>query len=194
VSRAATVEEHERLRLFLALRLPDDVRAALGAWAHASLADAGRPLPNESLHVTLAFLGLRPAHEVPTIVEALRAAAATAAPIELAVAGWRETRSVGMVVLADRDGAAATLAADLGARLERLAVYRPEARAWLPHVTVLRFRQRPRLRPELPAVRTFVPSDAAAYLSRLHPSGARYEVLQAVPLVHQHTEEPVGRS
>jgi len=40
-------------------------------------------------------------------------------------------------------------------------------------------RERPRLRPPLPQTGTFVPSDAAAYVSRLHPSGARYEVLES---------------
>ena len=33
-----------------------------------------------------------------------------------------------------------------------------------------------------PPLGTFVPSDAAAYLSRLHPGGARYEVLESVAL------------
>ena len=54
--------------------------------------------------------------------------------------------------------------------------------AWLPHLTVARWRERPRLRLEPPPRRTFVPSDAAAYLSRLHPGGARYEVLESVAL------------
>ena len=67
--------------------------------------------------------------------------------------------------------------------LEALGVYRPESRPWLPHVTVLRFRERPRLAPPLPETGTFVPSDAAAFLSRLHPSGARYEVLERVSLI-----------
>ena len=50
-------------------------------------------------------------------------------------------------------------------------------------MTVVRFRERPRLDPPLPAMGTFVPSDAAAYLSRLHPTGARYEVLERVSLI-----------
>jgi len=68
-------------------------------------------------------------------------------------------------------------------RLEELAVYERERRRWLPHVTVLRFRRRPGLRPALPELAPFVPSDAAAYLSRLHPTGARYEVLERVSLI-----------
>ena len=61
-------------------------------------------------------------------------------------------------------------------------VYERERRRWLPHVTVLRFRRRPGLRPALPELAPFVPSDAAAYLSRLRPGGAQYEVLEAVPV------------
>ena len=87
-----------------------------------------------------------------------------------------------MLVLTDVGGGATALADDVQARLEALGVYRREGRPWLPHVTVARFRERPRLQVESPAMRTFVPSDAAAYLSRLHPGGARYDVLASVAL------------
>ncbi len=87
-----------------------------------------------------------------------------------------------MLVLADDGGAAAALAADLQLRLQRLGIYELEARPWLPHLTVVRFRQQARLRPELPALRPFSPSDAAVYLSRLSPSGAQYEVVESFAL------------
>jgi 2'-5' RNA ligase len=89
-----------------------------------------------------------------------------------------------MIVLRDPSGDAGRLAAELHDRLEQLRVYRREARRWLPHVTVVRFRERPGLRPVAPVLDAFVPSDAAAFLSRLHPAGARYEVLAVVPLGH----------
>jgi 2'-5' RNA ligase len=142
----------------------------------------GRPVPREHLHVTLAFLGGRPAAELEPILGALRKATKAAGRMPLAAHRWRETRSVGMVVLRDVTGEATALAQRVHAGLEALGVYRPEARPWLPHVTVLRFRERPRLDPPLPEMGTFVPSGAAAYLSRLHPSGARYEVLERVSL------------
>jgi RNA 2',3'-cyclic 3'-phosphodiesterase len=172
----------ERLRLFLALRLPDEVRNVLAEWAEGYLHGTGRLVRREDLHVTLAFLGARPAGDLDSIVGALRDAAARAGPIELAPAGWRETRSVGMVRLDDAGGAAGELAGDLHGRLEALGVYRREARPWLAHVTVVRFRERPRLRPPLLEIGPFVPSDASVYLSRLHPSGARYEVLASTLL------------
>ena len=87
-----------------------------------------------------------------------------------------------MLVLSDEGGAAAEMADDLHARLERLGVYQREARPWLPHLTVVRFRHRPRLDPPLPALGTFRPSDAAVFLSRLSPSGAQYEVLESFAL------------
>jgi len=120
--------------------------------------------------------------EVDDIVRELREAASTAEPMQLFVRRYRETRSVGMVTFDDEDGAAGRLAADLHARLARLGVYEAEKRPWLPHLTVLRFRRPPRLRPELPSVPPFSPSDAALYHSVLRSGGAQYEVVQSVAL------------
>jgi len=175
----------ERLRLFLALRLPEDVLDALESWQAASLAGSVRVVPRAHLHLTLAFLGHRPAEELGAIVEALRAAAGPARDYLLRLDRYRESRSVAMLVLEDLVGGATELAEDVQARLEGLGVYRREGRPWLPHVTVARFRERPRLRPPLDTIRTgvpIVPSDAAAFLSRLGPGGARYEVLETVAL------------
>jgi 2'-5' RNA ligase len=135
-----------------------------------------------NLHVTLAFLGSRPAADLEPVARELRAAAASASPAVIRVRGYRETRSVGMLVCDDEDGRAAALAGDLHGRLEALGVYRREARPWLPHVTVLRFRERPRLRPALPDLGPVVLSEACVYLSRLRPTGAQYDVLESVAL------------
>jgi 2'-5' RNA ligase len=153
---------------------------ALVAWGTREL--SGRVVPAGNLHVTLAFLGGRPAGELGAIGEALRAAAGRAERPELEVRAYRETRSVGMLLCDDRDARAAALADDLFGRLVALGVYRREGRPWLPHVTVLRFRERPRLDPPLPELGRFSPSDAAVYLSRLRPSGAEYEVLESFAL------------
>lgn len=177
----ASVEGRERLRLFCALRLPDDVLDALCEWQARELRD-GRVVPRGNLHVTLAFLGHRPAGELPEIAGALRESAAGAGPIRLVPDRYRETRSVGMLVLKDLAGTATAVADDLFGRLERLGVYEREQRAWLPHVTVLRFRRPPRLSPPLPELGEIVPSDAAAYLSRLGPSGAEYFVVESFVL------------
>jgi len=172
----------ERLRLFLALRLPTDALDEIERWQGAQFPRDIRVVRRDHLHVTLAFLGSRPAEEVEAIVETLRTAATRAGEIRLTPVRYRETRGVGMLVLDDADGNAATFAGDLHEGLERLGVYRREARPWLPHVTVARWRSRPYLRAEPPPDRTFVPSDAAAYLSQLRPGGAEYRVLQSVAL------------
>ena len=172
------------LRLFCALRLPDDVLDRLVAWGARALPERGgvRRVVRANLHVTLAFLGRRPAGEVPAIAGALREAAAAAEPARFTVARYRETRSVGMLVLDDEGERATTLAGDLHERLERLGAYKRERRPWLPHLTVVRFRARPRLAPPLPEIGAFGPSDAALYHSVLRSTGAQYEALETFAL------------
>jgi 2'-5' RNA ligase len=168
--------------LFCALRLLDETVEELSRWQAEAFGEAGgvRVLGREQLHVTLAFLGSRPAGELDAIATELRAAALAAEPATLTVKGYRETRSVGMLVLDDEGGRAASLAVDLHERLERLGVYERERREWLPHLTVIRFRERPRLKPSLPELGPFVTSEAAVYMSTLRPSGAQYSVLESV--------------
>ena len=183
MSAAGRFEGDERIRLFCALRLPSATVDELVAWQRRAFADAGvRVLSPEQLHVTLAFLGHRPTDELDAIAGALREAAAGAEPPLLSVRRYRETRSVGMLALDDEEGRAGVLALDLHTRLQALGVYEPERREWLAHVTVIRFRQRPRLQPALPVLEPFVSSDAAVYLSRLRSGGAQYEVLESVAL------------
>lgn len=178
---AGSVESHESLRLFCALRLPEEVLDGLRRWQEQHVR-AGRPVTRPNLHVTLAFLGHRASTELPGIAEAMRDAATAARPIRFEPVRYRETRSVGMLVLRDEGDAATALAGDLHGRLEALGVYRREQRPWLPHLTVVRFRERLRLAPPLPELASFSPSDAAVYLSRLRSSGAQYEVVHSFAL------------
>jgi 2'-5' RNA ligase len=178
VSSAASVGGDGSLRLFCALTLPAEALDRLEAWQAGLPAGRHRCVPRDNLHVTLAFLGSRPAEEVDAIAAALAAAAGAARPILLRELCYRETRSVGMVVFDDEDGTAGALARDLHGRLERLGVYEPERRTWLPHVTVVRFRERPRLSPALPGLGAVAPSGAAVYMSQLRPTGAEYVVVQ----------------
>lgn len=180
---ADSVAGRERVRLFCALTLPDEALDALVHWQRNALRCDARALGRDHLHVTLAFLGHRPTGEVEAVAGALREAVAGGDdPIVLTPLRYRETRSVGMLVLDDEGGRAAALAADLHDRLEALDVYRREPRRWLPHVTVLRFRRAPRLRPALPELGAFSPSGAAVYHSLLRPGGAQYHVLHSVAL------------
>ena len=182
MSAPASVGGSDTPRLFCALTLPGDVLDRLVAW-QARLPQGGyRLVPRENLHLTLAFLGARPAREVEPIRDELRAAAGGARPIELRERWYRETSSVGMLVFDDVDDAAGELARAVQARLHRLGVYEPERRPWLPHLTVVRFRERPRLSPPLPGLGPVVPSGAAVYHSVLRRTGAEYVVLRAVEL------------
>ena len=171
----------DRLRLFCALRLPEDVLDGVAPWQEREL-QGGRLVPRENLHLTLAFLGSQAASDAAAIAAALRHAAGEATGLRFRLHGYRETRSVGMLTFDDQGGRGAALAGRLFDSLEALGVYRREARPWLAHLTVLRFRERPRLRPPLPELGEVVPSDAAVFISRLRPGGAQYEAFDAFPL------------
>ena len=182
MSSPASVGGRERPRLFLAFQLPRDAVERLAEWQRRELT-GGRIVPPENLHVTLAFLGARPAEELTAITSVLREAVAGAneQPV-LTPEGYRETRSVGMVTCGDEEGRATRIAEDVFERLEQLGVYERERRRWLPHITVLRFRERPRLDPPLPDLGPIKLSEAAVYISELRPTGAQYDVLESVAL------------
>jgi RNA 2',3'-cyclic 3'-phosphodiesterase len=178
------LQGRERLRLFVALLLPGGAVAHLVEWQQREL--GGRPdlriVPADNLHVTVAFLGGRPAADLEGIVGVVREIALEAPQPVLEPARYQETRSVGMIVLRDENDRATRLAERLFGELERLRVYQSEQREWLPHVTVVRFRERPRLAPPLPMLGSIVSSELAVMMSRLRPSGAQYEVLESVPV------------
>ena len=184
MSLPGSVEGRDRLRLFCALRLPEDVVERLLEWQREALPEREglRPTRREQLHVTLAFLGNRPAADIPVVSKVVEEACGGAQRPTLAPRRYRETRSVGMIVLDDEEERATRLAERLHKRLERAAVYRREKRRWLPHLTVVRFRMPPRLRLEVPRLDPFSPSEAAVYHSLLRPGGAQYEVLHTVAL------------
>jgi 2'-5' RNA ligase len=184
MTSSGSVVGDERLRLFLGFRLPDAVARRVTAWQQEELGapERARLVPEANLHVTIAFLGSRPAGELDSIAGALREGADGAARPVLTPVRYRETRSVGMLVFDDPGGHATRIAEDVHGRLARLGAYEPEQRPWLPHLTVVRFRERPRLRPPIPELGPVTMSDAAVYMSRLRPTGAQYEVLESVPL------------
>ena len=184
----------ERARLFVALELPSSARSALGAWRASAVADVPglRLLSPEDLHVTLCFLGSRPAREIDEIGAACGVVAGE--PVVESAFGepvWlpRRRPRVLAVSLLDADGALSRLQATLSSALVAGGWYAPESRPFLAHVTVARVaggrdaggRFRAPSLPSLPAdaVRC---SRVTLYRSRLSPSGARYEPLAVVGL------------
>lgn len=184
MNSAGSLGDRERLRLFVAFRLPEDALRGLTVWQRDALAapEDVRVVPKDHLHATIAFLGSRPAAELDSIAKAVREAAQPGELPVLTAKRYRETRSVGMVVFDDEEGRATRIAEDVHGRLEALGVYEREKRPWLPHVTVARFRRPPRLTPPVPDLGPVSPSELAVYISQLRRTGAQYEVLESVAL------------
>jgi 2'-5' RNA ligase len=180
----------ERARLFVALELGAEVRAAVHAWAreHAGAVPGLRLVELASLHVTLCFLGSRPATEVGEIAGACRAVAGLAAPdLTLGEALWLPPRRprVLTVELADEAGRLGAVHSVLSDALVAGGSYEPEARPFLAHVTVARVGRDARIRAQaLPAPEParFSADTVTLFRSRLGQGPARYEALASVML------------
>jgi 2'-5' RNA ligase len=180
----------EHARLFVALELPAAVRAALERWSREQVATMSRVrgVDPESLHVTLCFLGSRPAAEIDAIAASCGAVSGLApADLTLEAARWLPPRRprVLTVTLADAQDRLAAVQATLAGVLADGGFYEPEARPFLAHVTVARVQRegRPR-RGELPAPEAlrFTGDTVTLYRSRLGGGPARYEALTRVTL------------
>ena len=173
-------------RLFVALALPAVAREALGRFRDAAADPAvWRPLPESSFHVTLAFLGHRPADDVERVAAVLRALRAPGAPALSLGDGLllppRRARVL-TVELADRDGTLGTIQAEVSAGLAAAGLYAPEARPFRAHVTVARLRpgaRAPRALDAAPEAVAFTGGAVTLYRSRLQRGGAVYEPLFA---------------
>ena len=181
----------EHVRLFLALDLPPQTRSAFARWRDSALGgrDDLRPLRDDALHVTLAFLGRRPRDQVEPVWQTVeRALAGLAAPL-LRAAGSKAIppRSPRLLAidLDDPDGAATAVYDALATGLEDAGLFERERRPFWPHVTVARARPRARLRGlevSPPPGAAFTAREVTLYRSDLHPSGARYTALERLEL------------
>ena len=140
------------LRLFVALELPESVRAATAAWAASELGAIGslRPVRVDGLHVTLCFLGSTAGAEVEAIGACCRGACAGHGPLRLSIGGLlalprRRPRAVTVRVGDERHGELIELQRGLAGALAAGGWYRPEPRPFLAHVTVARVRSGARL-------------------------------------------------
>jgi 2'-5' RNA ligase len=181
-------------RLFAAVELPAEVRAALAGFGRAAAAQdpALRAVAAETIHLTLVFLGNRPLEEIEPAAGAVESAASgVAAPLlELGAPLWLAPRRphVLTVVVADPSGALAALQAAVSVALVAALGLRPEARPFRPHVTVARVRGgRPRRGALPPApwegAEPFAGEAVTLFRSHLGGGPARHEPLIRVPLV-----------
>lgn len=185
-----------RARMFVALDLPERVRAAIAAWGRRELADpALRPVPAESLHVTLAFLGWRPEKDAERVAAAMGECVAPAPLVELgdpvAKPNLRRARVFALPALSP---GAEQVQARLSELLEVERLYKPEKRPFWPHVTVARVRsegrgsRRPMAVEQPPSglprglSETFYGVRLTLYRSVLQPQGAVYSPLAQVEL------------
>lgn len=180
----------------MALDLPDSARAGIAAWGRESLRDpALRPVAEEALHITLAFLGSREEGEIEPIAGVVRESGGTAPTIELNPPEQRPLRGRAMVyALPVASEGTKALRAGLVSRLVAAGLYEAEARPFWPHVTVARVRteagrrRRPRVveRPPEGLPQDLMQPRRAVrlsfYLSELQSEGARYVPLAQVEL------------
>lgn len=171
----------ERLRLFVAVDLPRDVQGALAGWAARAAPDGVRLVPEENLHLTLAFLGSRSAEEATAVAALLRGVTASLGELHTDGGLWLPPRrpTVLTVALAFTPRLQALHAAVRAALVDSVG-HEPERRRFRPHVTVGRVARGTRIRtaalPAAPALRFFAVA-LTLYRSHPGPGGSRYEPL-----------------
>lgn len=185
-----------RARLFIALDLPEQLRAGIVAWGHGALRDpALRVMPPHSLHITLAFLGYLPEKEIEALGGAVRELRSPAPAVvlgdPLAKPSLRRAR---LFALPAPSPAAVELQSELEGILVARHLFKPEKRPFWPHVTVARVKsagrgsKRPAEVQNPPgrlAKRLLEPAlcvRVTLYRSELQPQGARYTPLAQVEL------------
>jgi 2'-5' RNA ligase len=176
-------------RAFIAIRPPDAVLDAIETRTHAlDLPSGGRRTTRDQWHLTLQFLGN--GADVDEVTDALSSLELPAATARLSGAGTLPPeRKSRYLVLFLREGEAwvKELRADIAARLAPLG-YEPDERAFTPHLTVARFRDRSDLRDlcrvagQDPVGDPWLVSAVTVYESRLLPSGAEYVARAEIPL------------
>jgi 2'-5' RNA ligase len=202
---AAEPDRPKRVRLFVALDLPASVRAGIAAWGRGALDDpALRPVAEDSLHITMAFLGSREEDQVEEIAAVVRASGVPAPEVLLGQPEQRPLLGRAKVyALPVASEGTKALRARVVSRLVSAGLYEAEERPFWPHVTVARVRteggnkRRPRVVEKPPKslpqelLRVFDGVRLTLYLSQLQPRGARYVPLAQVELPSQGGSEVI---
>ena len=178
-----------RVRLFLALDLPEEVRDRLVEWRDLILDGRRdvRPVRPEALHVTLVFLGWQDESAAERIADAAFGSLPAAPAPRLAATGVRPVPPRGTRLFAldldDEGGRAGALQEAMSRALEAGRWYRPEKRPFWPHVTLARVKRGERRVAPPPAEppppgEPFDAGVVTLYRSTLRPQGALYEPLR----------------
>jgi 2'-5' RNA ligase len=176
------------VRLFVALDVPPEARKVLATFRDAAADPAvWRPLADDSLHLTLAFIGHRPEDDVAAAEAVLAGLPARAPALRFGGALLLPPRRARVLcaVVDDLEGGLAALQAAVSEGLEQAGLYTPERRAFRPHVTVARLRagaRAPRSVDAGPESLTFAGSAVTLYRSHVSRQGARYEPLARLGL------------
>lgn len=187
-----------RARLFVALDLPQDVRAGLVDWQRTALSDpALRVVRPEALHMTLVFLGYHAEKDVKAIAKAafhLGDAAAPAVELIAEPIGVPPGKRPRLIALGAHSEKTVALQAQVEERLVTAGFYEPEKRPFWPHLTVARVKpeargsRKPALitKPPLPLpehmFRFFRPTRLVLFKSHLGRTGAEYEPMAELEL------------
>jgi 2'-5' RNA ligase len=166
------------VRLFFALWPPRDTARALGAWARGVQArSGGKVIPQESIHLTLVFLGEADPEKAAAAARRVRGARCEL-PLELPE--YRKRQRIVWVGPGAIPAALAALARDLRNELlaEGCAL---EARGFQAHVTLLRKARDPGTLPALPALGWAV-DEFVLMRSTLSSGGSIYETLERFAL------------
>jgi RNA 2',3'-cyclic 3'-phosphodiesterase len=186
--------EAKPLRLFVAVDVPDAVKAKLAA-AVAPYRDripGARWTRSDGWHVTLKFLGATWPRLVDSVHEAVRLAAADSTPFETRLTEMGVFPSPGRarvvwVGLEDSEARFDPMVKRLDELLEENFV--PEMRAFTPHLTLARLNPPRRIMEFVPELvgkdvrsEPFAIDRLVLYRSHLSPRGATYEPLLEAPL------------
>ena len=185
-----------RARLFVALDLPQDVRAGLVDWQRTALSDpALRLVKPEALHITLVFLGYQAEKDVRAITKAALGVEANAPAVELLPEPVGVPRNRPRLFALDaRSDETVALQSQVEANLVEAGFYKPEKRPFWTHLTVARAKPEARGSRKPAQVRTvphplpehmfrfFRPSRLVLFKSHLRPTGAEYEPLAELEL------------
>lgn len=185
------------LRCFIAVELPAETKNRIDrqtARLRGLQADV-KWVPAENLHFTIKFLGGVPEGQVRRIVEILKEAVRGIKPFEIEVAGagaFPGMRSPRVFWIGAKDSEArlAGLARQVEDALERAGFFTPkEQKAFTPHLTIGRCRERGRTSPLLAEEMATLGGAAFGKIrlenislmqSELSPAGARYSRLALV--------------